>query len=102
MIMMQRLVLTSLLAAGLANAQSPATRPQFEVASVKPNMGPPGLVEMHFAPGGRFTATNFPLKLLIDMAYGVGSAEEHRVPAWVDSDLARYDITAREQYVMVE
>ncbi len=80
-----------------ARAQTPAPHPEFEVASVKQNTGPPGLVAMHFNPGGRFTATNFPLKLLVDMAYGVGSAQEHRVPAWVDSDSARYDITARAE-----
>lgn len=86
-----------LLAIGVAHAQT-SVRPQFEVASVKQNAGPGGLVGIRFDPGGRFTATNIPLRLLIDMAYGVGSNQEHRgVPGWVESDSARYDITAKAE-----
>jgi len=85
-----------LLAAAFARSQTPA-RPQFEVVSVRQNTAAPGLVDLHFYPGGRFTAANMPLSLLIDMAYGVGTAQEHRVPGWINSDSARYDITAKAQ-----
>ena len=74
-----------------------AARPQFEVISVKQNNAPPGLLDIHFYPGGRFTAVNMPLSLLIDMAFGVGTAQEHRVPGWINSDSARYDITAKAE-----
>lgn len=85
-----------LLAVVSAHAQTPVRR-QFEVVSVKQNTAPPGLVDLHFYPGGRFIAVNMPLSLLIDMAYGVGTAQEHRVPGWIGSESARYDITAKAE-----
>jgi bla regulator protein blaR1 len=71
-----------------AFAQAPAARPEFEVASVKRNLSGsrPWLVPLV---GGRFTATNIPLKLLI----GVGWPQ--RVsggPSWVVTD--GYDVSA--------
>jgi uncharacterized protein (TIGR03435 family) len=85
-----------LLAIASAYSQTPV-RPQFEVVSVKKNTAAPGLVDLHFYPGGRFTAVNMPLSLLIDMAYGVGTAQEHRTPGWINSESERYDITAKAE-----
>jgi uncharacterized protein (TIGR03435 family) len=71
-------------------AQATSARTEFEVASIKRNLlgsrpwlAPPA--------GGRFTATNIPLKLLIRLGWPqriVGG------PAWVFTD--GYDITAKE------
>src|SRR5258705_3379886 len=51
-------------------AQAPAPQPQFEVASVKPNKSGGGPMRIGFQPGGRFTATNIPVRDLISIAYG--------------------------------
>ena len=65
----------------------------FEAASVKPNKSAtrPG---MQFLPGGRFTATNMPLQLLIASAYDVPfqSVRLSGGPNWIRSE--RYDIEA--------
>jgi uncharacterized protein (TIGR03435 family) len=71
-----------------AFAQAPATRPEFEVASVKRNLlgSRPWLVP---PVRGRFTATNIPLKLLI----GVGWPQKvSGGPSWVVTD--GYDVSA--------
>jgi uncharacterized protein (TIGR03435 family) len=65
----------------------------FEAASVKPNKSAtrPGL---QFLPGGRFTATNMPLFMLIASAYDVPiqSVRLSGGPDWIRSE--RYDIEA--------
>ena len=95
----------ALLAAAAASAQSqaapvPATADAtFEVASVKPSNPDPnnplGAVALPLSlPGGRFTATNTPLRMLIMMAYEL-QQEAQLVggpPAMLS---AKYDITAR-------
>src|SRR5271156_568130 len=71
-----------------AFAQAPAARPEFEVASVKRNLSGsrPWLVP---PVGGRFTATNVPLRLLI----GVGWPQKvSGGPSWVVTD--GYDVSA--------
>jgi uncharacterized protein (TIGR03435 family) len=78
---------------GLANAQRPAPRPEFEVASVKPNTSGRNFINVRPPVGGRFTATNARLKMLIALAYNVKSFEISGGPAWIDSD--GYDITAK-------
>ena len=95
--------LAILLAATAASAQDPAATPAaaFDVASVKPSnpnpdpSNPVGSIALMLPlPGGRFTATNTPLRMLIMAAY------ELRQDAQLTggpSDLltAKYDITAR-------
>jgi uncharacterized protein (TIGR03435 family) len=70
-------------------AQVAESEPEFEVASVKRNLSGsrPWLVP---AVGGRFTATNIPLRMLI----GVGWRQQKSSggPPWVDTD--GYDISA--------
>lgn len=78
----------SLLAAG----QAP---PQFEVASVKPNKSGDGRVMIGVQPGGRFTATNVPLRLLIRNAYQLQDFQIIGAPDWLSSD--RFDIAAKAE-----
>jgi uncharacterized protein (TIGR03435 family) len=77
-------------------AQSPgaaAAHPQFEVTSIKPNTSATGTMKFPFPSGGRFTATNLTLKILISFAYKVQGFEVSGGPGWIGSD--RYDVTAR-------
>lgn len=70
-----------------------AARPQFEVASVKPNnSAEPGL-RMDIPPGGRrLIAINMPLRELIRAAYTLQAFQVVGAPGWVESE--RFDITA--------
>ena len=58
-----------MLAAGLAISALVAAQPQFEVASIKPNHSGDGRLGVSIDPGGRFVATNVPVKALIMTAY---------------------------------
>jgi len=82
-----------LFAALCASAQAPA----FEVASIKPNASPDlRSIGYDMFPGGRFTATNMPLRLLISLAYNVPVNPSERIsglPEWVMQE--RYDIEAK-------
>jgi uncharacterized protein (TIGR03435 family) len=76
----------------LARGQSPGG-PEFEVASIKRNLsgdrpfwGP--------AVGGRFTATNATLKMLIALGWKVQSFAISGAPSWVGSE--GYDVSAKE------
>lgn len=74
-----------------------ATRPSFEVASVKPRepslLPGGGPVDIGTHPGGLFTATNASLRLLIKAAYRIQDSQISGEPGWVDSD--RFDIEAK-------
>jgi uncharacterized protein (TIGR03435 family) len=79
-------------------AQSPTVQPPaFEVASVKLNRSLTGKSGGGFQPGGRFSAENLPLRLLIQMAYGdprpLSRFQIAGGPAWLDSD--GFDIEAK-------
>ncbi|MGH9148645.1 MAG: TIGR03435 family protein, partial [Vicinamibacterales bacterium] len=85
-------------------AQSPApgqeshvatASPTFEVASVKPNKSGEPFVRIGNQPGGRFTATNVPLRLLIRNAYQIQDFQLIGAPDWVSSD--RFDIVAKAE-----
>jgi uncharacterized protein (TIGR03435 family) len=71
-----------------AFAQAPAARPEFEVASVKRNLSGsrPWLVPPE---GGRFTATNIALSLLIRVGW---PQKVSGGPSWVGTD--GYDVSA--------
>src|SRR4051794_30239391 len=75
-------------------AQTPAG-PAFEVASVKPNNSGDGRVMFANQPGGRFTATNVTLKLLIRNAYQLQDFQIVGGPSWIASD--RFDIVAKAE-----
>jgi uncharacterized protein (TIGR03435 family) len=78
---------------GLAQAQSSAARPEFEVASVKPNTSGNNMIMIRPPVGGRFTATNARLKMLIGIAYNVQNFQISGGPGWIDSE--GYDIAAK-------
>jgi uncharacterized protein (TIGR03435 family) len=73
-------------------AEAPAN-PVFEVASIKQNKSGEGFIRIGMAPGGRFTATNMPLRQLILMAYQVQPFQVEGGPSWMTSD--RFDIVAK-------
>jgi uncharacterized protein (TIGR03435 family) len=74
-------------------AQPP--QPQFEVASIKPNKSGDGRVMIGVQPGGRFTATNVPLKFLIRQAYQLQDFQIVGGPDWITSD--RFDVIAKSE-----
>jgi bla regulator protein blaR1 len=76
-------------------AQAPAGSPTFEVASVKPNKSGDGRVMLGLQPGGRFTATNVTLRLLIRNAYRVQDFQIVGGPGWISSD--HFDIVAKAE-----
>jgi uncharacterized protein (TIGR03435 family) len=81
-----------------ARAQAPAAadapaNPVFDVASVKQNRSGEGFIRVGMAPGGRFTATNVPLRQLIQLAYQIQLFQIVGGPNWIASD--RFDIVAK-------
>ncbi len=70
-----------------------AQKPEFEVASVKPNVSGRTNFLMRPPVGGRFTATNVTLRSLIELAYQLREPEVFGGPAWIGSD--RYDVAAK-------
>ena len=73
-----------------------AARPEFQVASIKPNtaVGARGM-GVRALPGGRLTAMNAPLMMLIQNAYTVQASQVVGGPAWINSD--GYDIEAKPE-----
>jgi bla regulator protein blaR1 len=66
--------------------------PAYEVASIKPDKSGTDLTMLRTTPVG-FNATNVPLKMLIQHAYGVEDNQILGAPSWLGS--ARYDIEAK-------
>ena len=89
------------IATGVMNAGMPlatvgqevSTRVAFEVASVKLNTSGERAARFEDEPGGRFTAKNVPLGLLITYAYQISDNQLISAPEWIRTK--RYDITAR-------
>jgi len=93
---MRFLTLTVALAmAGISAAsQTPAQKPSFEVASVKPsNSGIPG-ISIQTEPG-RFKAINATVSFLIQYAYGLKDFQLSGGPGWIGSD--KFDIDAKSE-----
>jgi uncharacterized protein (TIGR03435 family) len=102
-----RQALTAGLLAAQLTAQSTPGKPEFEVASVKPNKSdapphannPLGPGNVYSPYGGYFQAINFPLYTYILFAYKIMGNQEQflrtQIPAWVMSD--RFDIEARAE-----
>jgi uncharacterized protein (TIGR03435 family) len=77
----------------LPRAQSgDAERPRFDVASVKSNKNSEGVIQFAIQPGGRFAATDIPLKQFIRAAYTLQLYQIVDAPSWTESE--RFDITA--------
>jgi uncharacterized protein (TIGR03435 family) len=104
---MRRYALPRLIVAGLVFTLAPVIAsqppkqtsgealPQFEVASIKPNKAGDNRVMLGVQPGGRFTATNVPLRLLIRNAYQLQDFQIVGGPSWMTSD--RFDIVAKAE-----
>ena len=92
-----RLIAASLCTAAVFAQTPPSTGgdPKFEVASVKPNTSGDGRVMIGVQPGGRYTATNVPLRFLIRNAYGIQDFQLVGAPDWIDSE--RFDIIAKAE-----
>lgn len=88
----RKLLLATASMAALSRAQSPPARPEFEVASLKPN--PSGLAKfgIRVLPGGKLTATNISLKRLIAMAYSLTDYQIFGNTNLIESQ--RYDLQA--------
>jgi uncharacterized protein (TIGR03435 family) len=69
--------------------------PSFEVASIRENRSGERIMLFQPRRGGRFTATNCSLNLLISYAYDVMQPHIAGAPAWVKSD--RYDVAAKAE-----
>ena len=84
----------ALLTAGMVFAQTPASAPAFEVASVKPAPPPtPGMIKVQMGGDpGMVDYKNVSLKSLIARAYAI---KEYQVsgPDWLDSE--RFDVLAK-------
>jgi bla regulator protein BlaR1 len=83
-------------AGGRAGGTPPVATPAaFEVASVKPNNSGEGFIRFGMQPGGRFTATNAPLRELLRFAYAVQNFQIVDAPGWIASE--RFDIIAKAE-----
>ena len=81
---------------GAAGPATPATGTMaFEVASVKPNKSGTPNVQIGVQPGGRFTATNVPLRQLIIFAYQLQNFQLIDAPEWTRNE--RFDILAKAE-----
>jgi len=76
-----------------SGAGASADHATFEVASVKANKSGDGRVMLALPPTGRFTATNVPVRLLVQNSYGLQPFQIVGGPNWMASD--RFDITAK-------
>ena len=79
-------------------AQAPdaiATRPAFEVASIKPDRSGETRITFLFSPGGRLIVRNAPLRFLITMAYRVKDFQISGAPAWFESE--RFDVETKAE-----
>jgi uncharacterized protein (TIGR03435 family) len=80
-----------------AGSQQGTDNPSFEAASVKPNKSGDGRVALLLQPGGRLSATNVTVQMLIATAYGtpqpLPTFQMIGGPIWIRSD--RFDIVAK-------
>lgn len=84
-----------LLASALLNAQSSPKRPEFEVASIKPNDSGGGNSSMGSQGPGRFDTKNVSLRTIIAEAYNFRNFQIYGAPGWLASD--KYDIAAKSE-----
>src|SRR5262249_22304934 len=85
----------ALRAPGQQTQPNATAAPSFEVASVKPNKSGDGRMMIGMQPGGRFTATNVPLRMLIRSAYQVQDFQIIGGPSWLGAD--RFDVVAKAE-----
>ncbi len=92
--MKYRTIAASIAISAFAFAQEAAPK-QFEVASIKPDHSGDMRMGVALEPGGRFVATNVPVRFLIQFAYQLKDNQLQGLPGWADSD--RYDIAAKPE-----
>src|SRR5579863_6732188 len=97
---MRALACLLLLMSCYAWGQTPATRPEFEVADVKPNTSGEAPGAGSILPSGQFRAINIPLREVIKFAYTVRNEAIVGAPAWINSE--RYDINGKAAPVGLE
>jgi len=85
----------SSLSTTLSVGQPQVKKPAFEVGAVKLNRSGDLRARMEIQPGGRFTATNVSLQMLITNAYQLFNYQIVKAPAWVEKD--RWDVTAKAE-----
>jgi uncharacterized protein (TIGR03435 family) len=69
--------------------------PTFEVVSVKPSNAVDDRTASFVQPGGRYTATNVTLRMLVKTAYGVHDDQVVGGPDWIGRE--RFDISAKAE-----
>jgi len=67
--------------------------PVFEVVSVKPNASGAETTASYVLPGGRYTAMNVTLRMLMKTAYQIHDTQIVDGPGWIDVD--RFDVSAK-------
>jgi uncharacterized protein (TIGR03435 family) len=77
----------------VAAPQNP--RPAFDAASIKTNKSGQAAASTVFPPGGRLSASNASLKLLIRLAYGVADYQVSGGPDWIRFD--KFDVEAKSE-----
>lgn len=83
----------AMLSASLVARAQVYPRPAFDVVSVKPNTSKPGRSASGFQPGGRYSATNMPLRHVIHEAYRVQDFQLEGGPRWIPTQ--GFDIEAK-------
>jgi uncharacterized protein (TIGR03435 family) len=91
---MKHIMLASLVLAAVLSSFA-QDKPAFEVASVKPNKSGDNRVMLGFQPGGRVTASNVTLRMLIRQAWRIQDFQIVGGPGWIGSD--RFDIVAKAE-----
>jgi bla regulator protein BlaR1 len=89
------LALSPLRAVTRAQLEAPGDQLAFDVASVRPNVSGDLRATLQAMPGGRFVATNAPLRTLIREAYALQAFQMSGGPGWLDFD--RFDIVAKSE-----
>jgi uncharacterized protein (TIGR03435 family) len=74
---------------GVLQAQGPA---QFDVASIRPAAPSQRQIFFNITPAGGINVRNFPLRNLIEIAYGVRASQISGAPEWINN--TSYDIVA--------
>jgi uncharacterized protein (TIGR03435 family) len=92
-------IATGVMTAPRLGAQAPSSATgatsaaTFEVASIKPNKSGDGRVMIGMPPTGRFTATNVPVRLLMQQSFNLQPFQIVGGPSWITSD--RFDVVAK-------
>jgi Protein of unknown function (DUF3738) len=68
------------------------TKPEFEIASIKPSSTNGGPVGLFTYPGGKVVVKQYTVRMLLHEAFDIDADHISNGPGWIDDD--RYDITA--------